>query len=135
MLPGREIGREALGRGAGSVASSFFRLLRKQLGVSLAIRTAPARFLTAPSRLPALVRATVCVCVMIYICIYIYIYIYALTTNTVNLLNRPYHERCQPINLLNLLNLLYIYIHTYIHIYIVGSQPTIYIYIYIYIVG
>ena len=33
-----------------------------------------------------------------------------------NLLNRPYHERCQPINLLNLLNLLYIYIYIYIKV-------------------
>jgi hypothetical protein len=57
-----------------------------------------------------------------YIYIYVHIYIYisrtlstystALTTNGLNLLNRPYHERStvDPINLLNLLNLLNIYI-------------------------
>jgi len=65
------------------------------------------------------------------LCIYIYIYIY---TNPLNLLNRPYHERCLPINLLNLLNLLYIYIYIYIYImYICIIYICIYIYIYKYI--
>ena len=41
-----------------------------------------------------------------------------LTTNALNLLTHPYHERSQPPHAINLLNLLYIHIHIYIYTYV-----------------